>query len=82
MAQLTADFREMFFTRFLDPDPNPPSSPPRRRDPWRVEDVLPPFAQLTPDGGEPRIPEAALAALRAAYERLPSWAQAQAKHLI
>lgn len=74
-AQLIADFREMFFPRFLDPDPDekPSDKPPRRRDPWTVVDTLPPHAYYPPP---PPMPVEAAQALVDAFDALPSWAQA------
>lgn len=77
VTQLLADFREMFFPRYLDPDPKgEPQEPPRRREPWTVEELLPPFAWLREP--EPPMPHAAAVSLAAAYERLPAWAKALA----
>lgn len=74
VAQLIADFREMFFPQYLDPDPDEKkdSKPPRRRKPWTVADTLPPHARY-PEG--PPMPQGAAEALVAAYESLPAWAK-------
>lgn len=75
VAQLIADFREMFFPRFLDPDPDEKkdAKPPRRREPWTVEETLPPHAHYPKP---PPMPESAARALVATYESLPAWAKA------
>lgn len=72
VAQLNADFREMFFPRYLDPDPNESKVPPRRRQVWTPEELLPPFAWF--DRPEP-MPLEAAEALAAHFVALPAWAQ-------
>jgi len=78
VAQLTADFREMFFPRYLDPDPNgEPKEPPRRRKHWQAEELLPPFAWFE----EPErisMTVGAAQTLLAVHDRLPRWARAVA----
>lgn len=72
-AQLNADFREMFFPRYLDPDPKgEPKEPPRRRKVWTPDELLPAYAYF--DQPEP-LPVGAAEALVASFEALPSWAQ-------
>lgn len=74
IAQLIADFREMFFPRFVDPDPDekPSDKPPRRREAWTVQDTLPPHAYYP---APPPMPLEAAQALVTHYDALPSWAQ-------
>ena len=74
-AQLIADFREMFFPRYLDPDPDEKkdAKPPRRREPWTVEETLPPPARYPK---APPMPQGAAEALVEHYETLPAWAKA------
>lgn len=73
IAQFNADFREMFFPRYLDPDPNESKAPPpRRRQVWTPEELLPPFAWF--DKPEP-MPTEAAEALVAAFDHLPAWAK-------
>ena len=78
VAQLNADFREMFFPRYIGPDPNgKPKEPERPRNVWRTEELLPPFAWM-------RDPEAvsmsvgAAESLAAVFDDLPAWARALA----
>ncbi len=74
IAQLTADFREMFFPRFLDPDPDekPSNKPPRRREAWTVAETLPPHAYYP---APPPMPLEAAQALVDHYDDLPDWAR-------
>lgn len=72
-AQLNADFREMFFPRFLDPDPKgEPQEPPRRRQPWTPDEMLPHFAYF--ERLEP-MPREVAAALVGHFDALPEWAR-------
>lgn len=71
MAQLTADFREMFMPRLLDPEA--PKEAPKPRLPWTVEECLPPFA-VSPVAGPRLSPELARLLLRH-RAALPSWAE-------
>lgn len=79
VAQLNADFREMFFPRFTAPDPDAkaPEKPPRPRKPWTVDELLPPFAWFE----EPtrlNLTQETASSLVAVFGRLPKWAQALA----
>lgn len=68
LAQLSVDFREMFFPRHLEPEP--PKEPPKPRRPWTVRELLPPFADWplsSPFG--PR----ATRLLLSARDTLPAW---------
>lgn len=74
-AQLNADFREMFFPRYLDPDPKGESKePPRRRQPWQAEELLPPFAWFD-DAARPQpgITREAARDFLANVSSLPAW---------
>jgi hypothetical protein len=78
LAQLLADFREMFFPRYLDPSPtDEPKEPPRRRKAWSAEECLPYYAWFQPPV-EINMSQQAAQTLVALYDRLPRWARALA----
>lgn len=70
VAQLNADLREFAFPRYLNED-DAPKDPPKPRNPWTVEELLPPFARFDLDGMT--IEQAR--SLVEAFESLPAWAQ-------
>jgi hypothetical protein len=72
MAQLTADFREMFFPRMLEPEP--PTEPAKPRIPWTVDELLPPFAD--PPTEAATVPEHLRRLLLNHRAHLPTWAVA------
>ena len=73
LARLNADLREFMMPRYTEPDPDQKEAakPPRARDPWRVDELLPWFAKLP----EEPIPPEAAESLVAAFDHLPEWAR-------
>lgn len=73
IAQLTADVREFVFPRYTDPEP--PSEPPKARNPWTAAELLPWYASF---GEAEQMTVEAAQALLDALDSLPSWARSVA----
>lgn len=71
VAQLNADLREFAFPRYLEEEDDAPKEPPKPRNPWTVEELLPPFARFDLDG----MTTEQARSLVEAFESLPAWAQ-------
>lgn len=74
IAQLQAAFMEVFFPRYLTPDPDAkePAKPPRPRKPWTPEELIPYYASF---GDTDPLPVEAARALLEHFDALPAWAR-------